>query len=490
MRVAQKWKGDKKDNVNPSPFPLLFFGQVVSKEMRFMGVITRALRNVSRRKIRTLLVTVALGFSMAIMMSIPASVVANQLALQGLSEDYNEIITEMEEQINKTMTLIECSLTGGFRRFMPPPFGQISAASEQYMNESAIYDISSIKGVKNVVPFLEKSVGTTQTVEVRGRSFTMFMTDYTIVGIPLNSSIIEEYAVLPTNIIDGRNLQEGDSGVVLLSLNLTQFFEAGVGDQANILGKYFTVVGVYKSTDPLGLKNLYMSLSDAQAVTSLEGKISRLNVYAEDQSYVSEIVSQITSLYPELYVTTYEQRLSQLERTKEMYQNMLANAESTLTQTQDVAFQVIVLSVSATNLIILFTMLYSVRERTREIGILKAIGFSNSSIMIQFMLEGIILSLMAGTIGVVVGVAGAPYLSSLLLPTINPFGSAGLSRRAALNPTAISPAANLSRLVAGAPDPQTLLLMFGVSVLLGALGSLYPSWRASRTSPMEALRHE
>jgi len=455
-----------------------------------MGIITRALRNVSRRKIRTFLVIIALGFSMAIMMSIPASVVANQLALQGLSEDYNEIITEMEEQINKTMTLIECRLTGGFRRFMPSPFGQTSATSEQFMNESAIYDISSIEGVKDVVPFLEKAVGTTQDVEMRGRIFTMFVTDYTIVGVPLDSSIIDEYAVLPTNIIEGRNLQEGDSGVVLLSLNLTEFFGAGVGDQANILGRYFTVVGVYNSTNPLGLKNLYMSLSDAQAVTGLEGKISRLDVYAEDQSSVNGIVSQITSFYPEFYVTTYEQRLSQLERTKETYQNMLANAESTLSQTQSVAFQVIVLSISATSLIILFTMLYNVRERTREIGILKAIGFSNSTIMSQFMLEGIILSLMAGAIGVVVGIVGAPYLSSLLLPSINPFGSAGLSRRAALNPTTLTPTANLSQLVTGAPDLQTLLLMFGVSVLLGAMGSLYPAWRASRTSPMEALRHE
>ena len=200
-----------------------------------MGIITRALRNVSRRKIRTFLVIIALGFSMAIMMSIPASVVANQLALQGLSEDYNEIITEMEEQINKTMTLIECRLTGGFRRFMPSPFEQASATSEQFMNESAIYDISSIEGVKDVVPFLEKAVGTTQDVEMRGRIFTMFVTDYTIVGVPLDSSIIDEYAVLPTNIIEGRNLQEGDSGVVLLSLNLTEFFGAGVGSSSELV---------------------------------------------------------------------------------------------------------------------------------------------------------------------------------------------------------------------------------------------------------------
>jgi len=250
------------------------------------------------------------------------------------------------------------------------------------------------------------------------------------------------------------------------------------------------VVGVYESTDPLGLKKLYMDISDAQAITNLEGKISGLDVYAEDQSYVQGIVSEITDRYPEFYVTTYEQRLSQLERTKVTYQNMLTNAESTLVQMQAVAFQEIFIAITATSLIVLFTMLYSVRERTKEIGILKAIGFSNWNVMSQFMFEGILLSLMAGVIGVVVGVVGAPYLSSVLLPSINPFGSAGLSRRATLNPTPLNPGTNLSRLIAGAPDPQTILLMFGVAVLLGALGSLYPAWRASRTSPMEALRHE
>jgi len=48
----------------------------------------------------------------------------------------------------------------------------------------------------------------------------------------------------------------------------------------------------------------------------------------------------------------------------------------------------------------------------------------------------------------------------------------------------------LSQSVAASPDLQTILLAFGVAVLLGAFGSLYPAWRASRTSPMEALRYE
>ena len=417
---------------------------------------------------------------MAIMISIPAGIVANQKAVEGLSDDYNEIIAQMEEEMNKTLTLIECSLTGGFRRFT-------FAGTEQFLNESAIYDISSIQGVKDVVPFLEKTEGTMQTVERRGRTFNILVPDYTIVGVPLNSSLINSYAVLPTVVTEGRNLCEGDSGFVLLSLNNTEYFEAGVGDKANILGRDFTVVGVYESTDPLELRKLYMNISDAQAITNLEGKISRLDVYAENQTCVNDVVKAISEDYPDLYITTYEDRLSQLQQRANMYQTSLANSESTLSQMQTTVIQEVGIAIVATSLIVLFTMLYTVRERTKEIGVLKAIGFSNWNVMSQFMLEGILMSLMAGAVGIVIGIVGAPFLTSILLPHINPFGTLGLSQRAAFPGT---PGTSLSQSVSATPDPQTMLLAFGAAALLGAVGSLYPAWRASRTSPMEALRYE
>ncbi len=457
--------------------------------MNDLGVLTRALRNVSRRKIRVLLIVIALGFSMAIMISIPASIVANQAATESLSENYESMIENMQEEINKTLTLIECSLSPGFGGGFGQGFRPGSMPGEErFLNETAIYDISSIEGVKDVLPFLEKTVGTTQTRETPRGTFTILVPDYTIVGIPLNLSLIDKYLVLPTDITEGRNLREGDSGVVLLSSSNTEFFGAGVGDEVNILGRYFTVIGVYEPTDYAGATKLYMNIFDAQTITNLEGQISRLDVYAEDQSYVNGIVSEITNLYPEFYITTYEERLSQFERMQDMYKTTLENSESTLSQTATVAFQEIVIAVAATSLIVLFTMLYSVRERTKEIGILKAIGFSNWNVMSQFMLEGIFMSLMAGVVGVVIGSVGAPILSSLLLPSVSLFpaqrGFTGFTGQA-MNP-------GMFQLwsATATPDLQTMLLAFGAAVLLGALGSLYPAWRASRTSPMEALRHE
>jgi putative ABC transport system permease protein len=172
-----------------------------------------------------------------------------------------------------------------------------------------------------------------------------------------------------------------------------------------------------------------------------------------------------------------------------MYQTTLENAEASIAQTQATAFQEIVIAIVATSLIVLFTMLYIVRERTKEIGVLKAIGFSNWSVMSQFMVEGILMSLIAGVVGVVIGIVGAPILSSLLLPHVSLFPTQGRGGLGTPGQT-INLGIFQSESAAIALDPQTLLLAFGAAVLLGALGSLYPAWRASRTSPMEALRYE
>jgi putative ABC transport system permease protein len=147
-----------------------------------------------------------------------------------------------------------------------------------------------------------------------------------------------------------------------------------------------------------------------------------------------------------------------------------------------------VIAIAATSLIVFFVMLYSVRERTKEIGILKAIGFSNWNVMSQFMLEGVLIGLIGGVAGVIIGTIAAPFLSALLLPQLNLFG--GTQRMQRPFQTTYPNIIGSQSSSAATLNPQFILLALGVAALLGALGSLYPSWRASRTSPMEALRYE
>jgi putative ABC transport system permease protein len=347
------------------------------------------------------------------------------------------------------------------------------------MNETYYSDIGSISGVVAIAPILDVSEGHNITISgPGGSSFNRLVADYVIEGLPL-TSIINDYPILPANITSGRNLQVGDSGVVLLSQNNSAYFGVSVGDAVTILGQDFTVIGIHGSTGVSDRTTLYMNLSDAQTLTNNTGYITSLQVFTESSDEVSSVASEINSLHSELDVVTAQQRLDQLQQIQSSYASQLESAQATLNQTQTQAFQEIIIAVVATSLIVLFVMLYTVRERTKEIGTLKAIGFSNRAVMGQFLLEGVLLSLIAAIVGIIIGSVAAPYISSLLLPNVNLFGTANNFR--------INSNATTSNF---AVSPELIVIAFGASILLGALGSLYPAWRASRTRPAEAMRYE
>ena len=474
---------------------------------------------------RALLVIIALGFSLAIMISIPAGVIANQESALGLTENLGSTITETQATINQTLTQIDCTIGSSFEGFgfvapdqrvpsgsdftppdgdgssgfTPGQFGNGTGAPGMFgggafggggtaaMNETFYNDINStLDGVAAVMPTLEVSEGTEEEMEMMGRTFTTLSVDYVIEGIPLTSEIVDNYPVLPTDIVDGRNLQAGDSGVVLLSENNTLFFDAKVGDTIEILDETFEVIGVYSSSGVGSTTTLYMNLSDAQSLTNNTGYITTLTVFAESSDVVTEVATEISDLHPELTVTTGQERLEQLESLQSTYETALEEAEASLSQTQSTAFQEVVVAVAATSLIVLFVMLYTVRERTKEIGTLKAIGFSNWTVMSQFMLEGVMLSLIAGAVGIAIASIAAPTLSGLLLPTVSQQVSTfGGARMAMTNPGATSTTTTAISLT-----PELVLIALGAAVLLGALGSIYPAWRASRTRPAEAMRYE
>jgi len=349
------------------------------------------------------------------------------------------------------------------------------------MNETLYSDISEIEGVAAVAAVLEASEGENQTITAPdGRTFTRLNTEYVIEGIQLTSYLIDNYPVLPVNITTGRNLQAGDAGVVLLSEENMVYFGADVGDEIEILGKAFEVIGVHGSSGVEDRTTLYMNLSDAQALTDNTGYITTLHVFAENSEAVTDVASSISALHPELSVSTAQERLEELQALQSSYTTALENAEASVSQMQTTAFGEIVVAVAATSLIVLFVMLYTVRERTKEIGTLKAIGFSNWTVMRQFMMEGVLLSLFAGVVGITIGSIAAPALSGLLLPTVTQLGGANVFGRP-LNTTST---------LTISITPELMLIALGASVLLGTLGSLYPAWRASRTRPAEAMRYE
>ncbi|MCL2173225.1 MAG: FtsX-like permease family protein, partial [Candidatus Bathyarchaeota archaeon] len=102
-----------------------------------------------------------------------------------------------------------------------------------------------------------------------------------------------------------------------------------------------------------------------------------------------------------------------------------------------------------------------------------------ANILGQFVLEGAILSLMAGLIGITISIVGASTLGHLLLPNFNVVGIDLI----------FSEGVMVSQPVAVGISPQFVLAGLGVAVLLGVVGSLYPAWRAAVTKPSEAMKY-
>lgn len=108
-------------------------------------------------------------------------------------------------------------------------------------------------------------------------------------------------------------------------------------------------------------------------------------------------------------------------------------------------------------------MIMSIFERTREIGTLRAVGWEARRILGQILQESLYLCAVAGVAGALFGVL---FLSGLgLIPAVAQYAT---------------PTWNL----------QTFVTAFGVAIVLGAVGGLYPAWRASQLRPVEALRYE
>ncbi len=506
-----------------------------------MTLLRRAFRSVWRRKLRTLLVSFVLALCVAVLISTIAGVRASEESTQemvagvetstaemvakveartaemvaGVEAATEEIVAGVEQGAGETIELTEIMsrmimVSGGFS----PMGGGMGGSIGGGMSEDVVDDIYSIEGVAAVVPRLTQRVGGSVPEPGDGKMGEsgdyrrMMGYDYVVNGVPLDPSLVEEYPVLPSYIIAGRQITEGDdAAVLLLNQDLTTdeestFYGAGVGDTITLEGSEFEVVGIFYSTQFGDQKAIYMSLENAQNLFSKQGTVSQLQVFAETESVVDDVAAGIEELASTLdqrwFVRTMEDigmgrfgesialtQEEQVARIQEQASLQIATiqenaAAQTATIQEDVDLQIAALQEDLGNieslgvqisfvagiagvLIIFGIMFYTVRERTREIGVLKALGFSNPYIMKRFMLEGSYIGFLGGLIGVALGAVTCSLLGPWLL--------------------------DISEATSVTLEPYYLLIGLGAAVLSGAFGSVYPAWQASRVSPMEALRH-
>lgn len=237
-----------------------------------------------------------------------------------------------------------------------------------------------------------------------------------------------------------------------------------VGQSVRMAGGAYEVVGVLESK---GQSGFGMDQDDVvlAPLTTVKRRVSGRRGRADSVSQIS--VKAVSEDVLSTVQQDVETLLRQRHRTREGEDDFTVQNLSSITQTAAQTTQVFTYllgGISAVSLLvggigIMNIMLVSVTERTREIGLRKALGARRSDILRQFGLEAVALSVAGGIIGLIIGVAGAWLMTSLFnLPLV------------------------ISPLNAG--------MAIAFSGLVGVLFGAYPAWRAAQLDPIEALRRE
>jgi ABC-type lipoprotein release transport system permease subunit len=285
-------------------------------------------------------------------------------------------------------------------------------------------------------------------------------------------------SLVAENVVQGRWLEGNDEDVLLIGKAMAERLEVTVGDRVTLLGRAthqqmrrrtMTIVGIYDLGIPDVEKSLvYVSLLEAQTLFDLRDQATEIAIYLEQVGQEPPVVERLRTALPGYEVDAWD---TLDPSTKEM---MALEA-----QIMDM-FGLIILLIAGVG--ILNLMLMAVFERTREIGLLAAMGLKRRETVALFLLEGVLIGLLGALAGSVLGGVIGAYFGRVGIDWVALYGGIDM--------------AEYSGLIGLMGD--RLYLRIGIGVLAGraltvgviaALASLYPAWQASRREPAEALHY-
>jgi putative ABC transport system permease protein len=265
---------------------------------------------------------------------------------------------------------------------------------------------------------------------------------------------------------EGSFLEEGDQNKCVLGFNIAhEYFDVDilVGNKITINGKNFVVNGIYQKqgagfsteTDD----NIHLTPRDFEKITGNKN-VSGMLLRVSNVDNVEAIAAETEMVIGENHGNEDFASAITMSSILESIQNVISIISVVLLAIAAIAL--VVASIGIMN-----TMLTSVMERTHEIGIMKAIGARNRDVMSIFLWEGVLISLIGGSVGIVLGILGASGLSS----GSSSFFGGGIG---------LAPVVTV----------WSVGLALAVAVLVGVLSSLYPARKAAKMSPIEAVRYE
>jgi len=375
-----------------------------------MTLLEFALHNLRQRPARSLLTVMAVALG-----------VAAAVALTGIASGFEASWQKANDARGTDLIVTRLASTNA----MPSPF-----RAEPLQNQ-----LRSYPKVRDVVGLLS------EMLSVDAGAPPLFVFGWTH----------DSYLWQHLKLVAGRWPANADEPVIVIGVVTAELLHKKVGDILEIEGRRMPVVGVFESSAAIENGAVLMTLDQAQQTTDKPGKVNVLNVKldpAATTADVDAIKARIRVEMPGFIAITSGELVGQNTVVR------IAKAMSNATT----------LIASLVGILIVFnTMLMSVNERTREIGILLALGWHRRTVIHLVCGEAALLTLAGGIAGVLVGVGLTWQLEHL----------------------------DLLRGKIDANFPLSFLLMMPVlAMLVGVCGGLYPAMKASRLAPSHALRQE
>ena len=275
--------------------------------------------------------------------------------------------------------------------------------------------------------------------------------------------------IIGQNIKEGRNLTSDDLDSVLIGKGLADVMDVKVGDRITMVGRSqheqmrqrtMTVVGIFDLGLPdIEKQTVYISLGEAQDLYEVAGS-TEVAVFLERLGQENNVIDSMKPGLPGYEIESFQANYPEL-----------ASAINSKNGVMDI-FSIIIIAIAGVG--ILNLLLMAVYERTREIGVLGAMGLKPRQISLLFVLEGIMIGLVGVTAGIIVGLAINGYLMRVGLD----FGS-------------MTQAASYMALIQSRAYPtwgiEKLPLRVSMIVIISALAALIPAAEAGRREPAEAL---